>query len=355
MDVVHPQGSPLILARDTLLEWGVTPPVITDQYWLDVVEASNRLPGYGAAIPEESTWSRWSFPLPTKERGSAEWGERLAWTAMQLRWVETAEEVPITPLTPPNQVYDFIHSHPGLLETCLAFPDLVAEYAPQLTIRDFSGDLDEVFEEAYKKSLVKRAHDRQQNSRGGSALTINERCPLCEEEWALRHPTFGDYQPVYITAAYFGSGIFGPHVSPYEHADHIFWLLSSASQWLPTNIRTFLIEGALDWHAWTWEPYATIRVGDWNNKGALWSALHKATEGKRFLWTDKVEEDVMHRIRLARETLNLPDSAAELLERFKDARFCERWIQSTLTIKREREKRETDNKRAKSSRSKKAK
>ena len=208
LDVVHPQGSPLIAARDMLIEWGVTPPVITDQYWLDVVEASNRLPGY-ALNSCRTNWSRWSFPLPSKEGGAKDWGQRLAWTAMQMKWVETAEEIPITPLTPPEQVHDFIRTHPGLLETCLTFPRLVAEYAPQLTIRGFSGDMDAVFEEAYAQSNTKGRQDRRSKSRGGSALTINDKSPLCDEEWALRHHRFGDYEPAYVTDAYFSGGMLG--------------------------------------------------------------------------------------------------------------------------------------------------
>jgi len=78
LSVIHPQESPLIIARDYLLEWGVTPPVITDQYWLNVVEASNRVPGFGAVVPEASSWRRWSFPLPPKEADSSAWGERLS-------------------------------------------------------------------------------------------------------------------------------------------------------------------------------------------------------------------------------------------------------------------------------------
>jgi hypothetical protein len=109
LEVVRPQGSPLIAARDMLLEWGVTPPVITDRYWLEVVEASNRVPGFGAVIPEDSGWNRWSFPLPQKDSGTASWGERLAWTAMQMHWVKTAEKIPITPVTPPKDVIG-IHS-----------------------------------------------------------------------------------------------------------------------------------------------------------------------------------------------------------------------------------------------------
>ena len=342
LDVVHPQGSPLIVARDMLIEWGIMPPVITDQYWLDVVEASNRLPGYGASIPEESTWDRWSFPLPSKEGGAKDWGERLAWTAMQMKWVETAEEIPITPLTPPDQVHDFIHDHPGLLETCLTFPGLVAEYAPQLTIRGFSGDLDEVLEEAYKQSNAKGRLDRQKKSRGGSALTINDKSPLCDEEWALRHRSFGDYQPVYVTEAYFSGGMFGPRVSPYEHADHVFWLLSSASRWIPARIHSFLLEGALDWQAWVWGPYTTSRGGEWNNNGELWLALHKAKEGREFSWNKKIEEDVTQRIRSAIDTLSLPDSPKELLDRFMGKGFPDRWIQSAINVKKKRAAKEKD-------------
>ena len=335
-DVVHPQGSPLIVARDKLIEWGVPPPVITDQYWLDVVEASNRLPGYGAAIPQESTWSRWSFPLPPKEGGAKEWGERLAWTAMQLRWVETAEEAPITPLTHPDQVHHFIRNHAGLLETCLTFPDLIAEYAPQLVIRGFSGDLDEVFEDAYKQSCAKHKQDRQKNSAGGTALTTNGKSPLCDEEWALRHRTFGDYQSVFVTEAYFSGGMFGPRVSPYEDADHVFWLLSSQSRWMPTKIHSFLVEGALDSHAWVWGPSFTKGRGDWNNSGSLWLALHNAKDGKKFSWKKKIEEDVMQRIQFSIHDLRLPETPKELLDRFIAKGFPERWIQREIELKQKR-------------------
>lgn len=326
LDVIRPQGSPLIVARDILIEWGVIPPVITDQYWLHVIEASNRLPGYGAVIPDESSWNRWSFPLPQKEGGAKNWGERLAWTAMQINWVDVDDKVPITPLTPPDQVLAFIHAHPGLLETCLTFPELVAEYAPQLTIRGFSGDLDEVFEKAYKQSNAKSMHGRRKHSKAGSALTVNGKNPLCDEEWALRHPSFGDYRPCYVTEAYFSGGMFGPRVSPYEHADHVFWLLSSASHWIPQRIHSFLLEGALDLY-WVWGPDTIDRGGEWNNRGALWDALHKAKEGGRFSWSEKVEEDVMQRILSAISTLGLRDSPKELLDHFTKKGFPDRWIQ----------------------------
>lgn len=326
LEVIRPQGSPLIVARDTLLEWGVTPPVITDQYWLEVVEASNRVPGFGPVIPENSGWNRWSFPLPPKDLGAAPWGKRLAWTAMQMNWVKTADNVPITPLTPPKDVLDFINSHPGLFETCSDYPDLLIEYAPQLSIPGFGGDLEDVIEQEYQKSCSEAEKQRLHDSRSGTALTINKESPLCDEEWALRHPVFGKYEPDYVTNAYFSGGMFGPSVSPYSHTDHAFWLLSSASSWLPKKIHSFLLEGMMRWHVWPWGFVGPDTSGDRKSNGALSRALHKATEGKPFKWSRLIKDDVWHRINLAIKTLKLPDSPEEILDRFIGCDFSGKWI-----------------------------
>lgn len=157
LKVIHPQGSPLIVARDLVLEWGLNSPVITDAFWLNVIEASNRSPAYGVIVPENAIWGRWSFPLPDKEGSPDQWGEKLAWTAMQMNWVKSAETIPISPLTPPEIVHEFIQSHPGLYETCLSFPSQTAEYVPQLTIHGFKGPFKEVFEKEYNESIEKSA------------------------------------------------------------------------------------------------------------------------------------------------------------------------------------------------------
>ena len=34
---LQPEGSPLVVARDILIEKGLSPPVITDEWWLDIV------------------------------------------------------------------------------------------------------------------------------------------------------------------------------------------------------------------------------------------------------------------------------------------------------------------------------
>ena len=35
---LQPDGSPLVVARDILIEKGLSPPVVTDEWWLDIVE-----------------------------------------------------------------------------------------------------------------------------------------------------------------------------------------------------------------------------------------------------------------------------------------------------------------------------
>lgn len=325
--VVRPQGSPLIIARDTLLKWGITPPVITDEFWLDIVEASNRVPGIGPVVPEESTWGRWSFPLPPKEGGPDQWGERLAWTAMQLNWVQKAEELSISPVTEPTAVLNFVDSTPGLFEICELYPSLVAEYAPQLTIPGMGGELEPTFEREYRRSLAQNMKVHKTNPKFGSALTTDEKSPSCDELWVLRHPAFGNYEPAYVANAYFAGGIFGPDVSPYEHADHLFWLLSSASSWLPPHIHHVLVEGMKTWTAWPWYDLKIDADKNWATHEALWEGVLDAVHGGEFRWTDAIQDDILHRIEYSIEVLDLLDSEDLLLRRFREHRFCERLIE----------------------------
>jgi len=323
LDTVRPQGSPLIAARDKLLEWGVTPPVITDEYWLGVVEASNRVPSTGAAVPAESAWERWSFPLPEKGGGPQEWGERLAWTAMQLAWVETAEQESISPLTNPLTVLEFIARRAGLHETCATFPDLLAEYAPQLTIPGMGGPFEEYFEQLFRRSVNEYARLRAEKSQCGTATTTTGDCPLCDAAWALRSPTFGDYAPVHVTSEYFMGGTFGPPVSPFEHVEHAVWLLSPASEWLPAKTREFLIQGMATWHAWVWGHVGLSKGGDWSTNGAFSEALYAAVDGKAFRWSRRVRDDAIRRFSLAITVLGVSVTPEDILDRFRAYKFPE--------------------------------
>jgi len=328
LDVVRPQGSPLIAARDILLEWGIVPPVITDEYWLRVVEASNRLPGFGPSIPEESIWNRWSFPLPPKGETAQTWGERLAWTAMQHDWVVDADTIPISVTTPPEEVVSFISKHPGLPETCENFPDLVAEYAPQLTIPGMGGPLEPIFEEEYQKSCNEYARRRDQNSRSGTGLTTDRKPPLCDETWCLRSPTFGNYDSVHVSYEYFRGGMFGPNVAYHDDPDHAFWLLSRASLWIPDKIHDVLLDGMRRWITWPWGPLREDKDGEWKSFGALSNALYEAIDGKAFRWSDDVKDDVFNRIQLSVERMSLPDTVDKIFEGFLKWRFVENYIKT---------------------------
>jgi hypothetical protein len=315
--VVKPNGSPLILARDHLIDRGVNPPVITDKHWLNVIEASNNMLPFGAIPDESSMWGRWSFPLPPKDEDPNEWGNRLAWTYMQMAWVKEAEEIPITPLTPHKEVHSFIARNPGLLEICREFPKLLIEWAPQLTIPGFEGPLYETVESLYQQSSREGLERRKQNSSFGTANTLDGRTPLCDEELALRHPQFGMFDAVYVAEEYFHGGIFGPTTSPYEDADHLFWLLSKKSQWLPGKIRRFLLDGVANWSRWLWGTLGSEKGGEWPTCGLLAEKIRTMTRSSSgFKLTKKLEDDLDNRIIRSVEFLGLPESPNKLKQAF---------------------------------------
>lgn len=222
VEVVRPQGSPLVIARDLLFDYGVAVPVVTDEWWLDVVEASNREPPWGF-MSHQQHWGRWTFPLPHKNN-SKERGERLAWTAMQMIWEGEAEAQRITQITEPAEVLDFINSQNGLLETCLNYPDFLATYAPQLTIKGFGGEFEAVFDEAAK-------------------ATKNE----C---FVLRQPLPEASEADRLTCQYVQGELHGPPCRYYLHTEYLVWLLSDKSGWLPPAIRASLIAGFRSWATW---------------------------------------------------------------------------------------------------------
>ena len=81
---LRPDESPLLVARNFLIEKGVSP-VITDEWWLDIVEIKEAELRY----PDLNHDWRWIFPLPfPKESSGKDRGLNVAWTALQLDWAE---------------------------------------------------------------------------------------------------------------------------------------------------------------------------------------------------------------------------------------------------------------------------
>lgn len=222
---IKPKESPLVTARDELIYWGMNPPVISDEWWLDVVEASNRLPAGGAAIPEQSMWGRWTFPLPNRGATGEARGVRLAWTALQMQWEKLADEIPITQCTKPEVVLSFIRDQPGLSETCHEFPRYLATYAPQLVIPGFGGEYEADFEQLAK--------DRRYR-----------------DETALRASDLSVLDPAYVACEFVQGGEFGPSPRYYDHFVYVVWILSRSSAWLPPKIRDLLTVGMREWPVW---------------------------------------------------------------------------------------------------------
>jgi hypothetical protein len=256
---LRPEESPLIAARDELIRRGVQPPVITDEWWLDMVEATNRVPAAGAMVAPEQVWGRWSFHLPHRYELGAKRGLHLAWTALQIDWTEAADAQSICQTTHPDRLHEFIEHWPGLGEQCLDNPDFLALYAPQLTIPAFSGQFAGAFDAMLARSIEKQ---RKRDSRSGTALTIDGDVPLCEKNIALRHPSFGNYEPSSIACFYVQGEMFAPPTRCHETFDYAIWLLSRDSEWLPAAHRRVLTLGMRNWAGWSRELGRESGIGE---------------------------------------------------------------------------------------------
>ncbi|MGH1556982.1 hypothetical protein ACRAWD_02625 [Caulobacter segnis] len=139
--VLRPKESPLNIAKAELARFGWSAPPISDEWWLDMVEGQADLSWPMGQGP-------WLFPLPQRaNHGDQARGLSIAWTAMQLDWKAEADDLKIGQTTRPEQVHAFIDENPALKEMCEQHPNLVANYAPQLLILEFSGPFSGAFDE----------------------------------------------------------------------------------------------------------------------------------------------------------------------------------------------------------------
>jgi hypothetical protein len=121
--------------------------------------------------------------------------------------------------------------------------------------------------------------------------------------------------------------MFGPQVSPYEHTDHMVWLISDASEWLPTEVRQVLIDGIADWEVWLWSS------GDWPSARSVFTSLNNSSQMKSFHWSIQNKDDALNRFQLAINRLELPESAEEIFTRFVNHDFVEKWISERMNKK----------------------
>lgn len=254
VEVIRPGGSTLVVARDFLIDKGFEPPVVTDDWWLDVAAAaeSNGMEGIWRA---PMGWGRWGFPLPDFAPEPAQLGVRLGWAALQQQWLHTAEQRPITQITPPHQVLEFIDSQTGLAEMCAAHPYYLTAYAPQLVIPGCAGPFEDTIDDMYRRSVDWYTTQASEGSSFGTGITQDRRNARCAADLALRDPEFGGYQPEHVAAAFVqGDAIAnGPPVKYHGTIDYLAWLLSANSRWLGDRTRDFLTLGMARWSVWTWD------------------------------------------------------------------------------------------------------
>lgn len=326
LTVIHPQGSTLLVARDLVLDFGGTPPVVTDDWWLDAVE-ENMVNPVEDTFQAASGWGRWGFPLPHRGATPNERGERLGWAAMQMMWKRAAREQMISQVTRPEQVLRFIDQQPGLTATCESHRSFLAAYAPQLVIPGLGGALEHLFEEALASS--------REVPEAGDGSPSKPRRSTRYEWLALRHPQFETFDAATV-ACDFVSGYpmsFGPDAKVFAIIDYVAWFLSDASDWLPRPHHRFLLLGLKQWAMWPWFGQGRSDDSEYEFPqtevtGSLHDEMQKAANArrKRFVPTRRAEEDLLTRLEFAKRLLGLPDAPEELVARFKREAFIEEWF-----------------------------
>ena len=315
LEVIHPKGSTLLIARDLVIEFGGNPPVVTDDWWLDVVEANSANPVENT-FQEAMGWGRWGFPLPERGDTPEQRGFRLGWAAMQMIWMRAARERKVSQITRPEVVLAFIEEQPGLRETCEEFLHYLACYAPQLVIPGLGGPFEHVYEEALAES------------------TREQRRPM---DWlALRRPDFDSLDAAANVACEFVQGFaisFGPECKAFSTIDYAAWFLSSASDWMPRRHHRFLLSGMKEWAMWPWSrsendssdyPFAPVPA-----TGRLFEEIADVPENREtdYGMSQDAEADLKTRLEFAASILGLPETASELVTRFKREQFIEAWFE----------------------------
>lgn len=307
--VVRPRRSPITIAREVLSsDFGVGTPPPSDPWWLDAIESAAE-DGVEGSFQHAMAFGRWSFPLPPSSDAPEARARRLAQAVMRNAWVEEAERRPITPITAPEVVHEFIAEFPGLHATAEEHWGFLAAYAPQLTIPGFGGDFESRFDAWVR--LAREGH-----------------APYSSDTIALHADDFLGLEPARITGTFCQGEPMGPPVQPggWETADYAFWLLSDAADWLPARIRDVLHRGMGDWGVWPWAEHS----GWWDRDeygitGELTSQIYRARERGKPLKrpSSAARADALARATAAVEHHGFPNTPEVLAQRLFDSGWLE--------------------------------
>ena len=242
----------------------------------------------------------------------------------------------------PQKVLAFIERQPSLTEVCQCMPEVLLEFAPQLAIPGFGGKLEDTIEVWYQQSVAEWKERRQKNDRSGG-LTTNGVSPLCEKCFALRHPTFGDYEPASVANGYVighGAGL-GPHTQACPIFDYLIWFLSSDSNWLPRKHHACLLQGMKDWAQWLWYGREADSGYDGPEAGAFFDWLLTAKSSGDSDLPANAKIDLVNRIEFSKRSLGLQDEIQTLVDRFCAEQIIESWLNRDENRSARRKRRES--------------
>ena len=318
MNALRPGGSALLFAYREFARltepYGWAPHIITDDWWLDVVEtaSSNDVEG---TFQEPMGWGHWGFPLPAASREPQERGHRLAWAAAQMVWQRTGTRINISQLTPPTEVLEFIASCPGLAEACVKEPAYMLSYAPQLALPGQAGFLQDLVDETFQWATSRlRGLGIDPNTRAGRVRLVRDHSYL-----ALRDVRLLEASPSHAACGWVQGEIHGPPVSVHDPIDHAAWLVSEASAWLGKARRQVLIHGIVKWSVWPqWRNSES-----WRNQEKLLELLEvdRLSDSQLSIVTEIVSE----RVSLTVAELNLPETADTLVAKLLKAGLVKKY------------------------------
>ena len=300
--IINPRGSTLLVAREYLISKGFNPPMITDDWWLDVLE-------YPGNTVFENDFLK--FDIPWSGFEPTERGKFIAQNALQMEWRENRQLLDISQLSHPDDVIKFISSQPGLKDFCIDQPHKTALYFPQLTIPGMAGFMGDIFDKLHSKGI----HDNRY---------------ICIKEVALRDKKFGKYDAITVASFYFtgdGGGL-GASTSLFDQIDYLVWLLSEKSMWLPSRIHKALFKGLCDWSVWPWTNINYEGCNKNENTGKFAFYLYKLRDNPGLEMTDSAWQDLLSRIQIAKEILELPESNEALAKKFIEKGIIDTWINS---------------------------
>jgi hypothetical protein len=281
--VLKPRGSTLLIARDFLLGYGIEPPVVTDDWWLDMVDYCGR---------SRFLHDYLSFHIPWVDETPEQRGINLGRYILQKRWQDNADDQWISQLTPPEEVLAFLSQNPGLPEACAAAPNQVAFYLPQLTIADHYASGQTALEVLFQGDA-------------GKALEL--------------------------ARLYFYGGTvwdFEPNTKRHEMIDCVLWLLSVKSDWLPGRVKQLLITGMKEWRCWPWDK---ITIGyPYTSKAytlKFVSDLESIAQGRLKMVSPGGWQNLEDRFQRGIDLLHLPESVSTLKKAFLAHGFDQEYIQ----------------------------